>query len=455
MRRPKRGDVVELNVTGLSPAGRGVARVCGYAVSVRGALPGDRVLARVGRVRHGRRLIEARLDRVLHAGIPRVPPRCEHFDTCGGCLWQCIPYAEQVRLKADTVTECLRKAGIETVPAPPLPADEPYHYRNKMEFSFGTSPAGGLAIGLHVAGRFDKIFDLQSCLLQSDVSNGIVAEVRRFARDRHMSAYDLRRHTGLLRFLTVREGKRTGERMVVVTTSAEEAPELRDLGDSLRGAVPEVKSVVHSINRRKAQVAIGDEERLLSGSAEVREQLCGFEFQISPSSFFQTNTVQAERLYGCVISLADPCPGEQILDLYCGTGAISLCLSRRSGRVVGIESDHGAVRDALRNSADNAVTNCEFISGAAEATLAQLVGAGDRFDAAVVDPPRAGMHAKALAGLVGLSPGRIVYVSCNPVALGADLRELEGAGYRTDYVQLVDMFPHTPHCEIVARLHRA
>jgi len=244
-----------------------------------------------------------------------------------------------------------------------------------------------------------------------------------------------------------------GMKMVVLTTSGEPFPGKDALGQVLMREIPEVASVIHSINRRKAQVAIGEEEHLLAGRPAVRERLGRFTFEISPTSFFQTNSVQAERLYRRVTDLAELAAESRVLDVYCGAGGISLFLSERAGSVVGVEASEAAVSDAARNSANNAVRNCSFVSGEAERVLGEMAARGERFDCAVTDPPRPGMHPKAIEALIALRPSRIVYVSCNPKALGVDLNRLMSAGYRTDYLQLVDMFPHTPHCEVLARLY--
>ena len=452
MLKPKRGDRLMLEIESLDPKGRGVAHAGDYIVYVRGGVPGDRLDVRIRRVRHRRKEAEAGIEAIVGADIPRVPARCPHFGTCGGCLWQDLPYEAQVRLKQELVRTCLQEAGIDVSLEPPLPAEDPFFYRNKMEFSFGVSRDCGFDVGLHFRGRFDRIFDLEACFLQSEQSNRIVDRVRGFARERGLSAYHLKRHEGLLRFLTVREGKQTGETMVVLTTSGEDFPDAERMGTLLIREFPGIKSVVHSINRRKAQVAIGDEERTVAGDGAIRERLGNFVFEISPSSFFQTNTLQAERLYRRVVDLVDAQPDDRLLDVYCGTGAISLFLSEYAGEVVGVEVAEAALRDAVRNSANNGVGNCQFVSGPAERVLHQFKIQGERFDAAVIDPPRPGVHPKALQALIDLQPERIVYVSCNPQALGGDLKRLEAAGYRTDCLQLVDMFPHTPHCEVLARL---
>ncbi len=450
--KPKPGKQVELEIKSVDRKGRGVGWIGDYAVGIPATVPGDTVLARIGRVRHRRREAEARKEELIQAGIERKTARCSHFGTCGGCLWQDVAYDEQVAVKQTMVLNCLRANGFQIEIDDPIPAGDPFYYRNKMEFSFGVSPEGDVCLGLHIGGRFDKVFDLESCYLQSDQSNRIVKRVREFVRSRGLSAYDLRRHTGLLRFLTIREGKKTGETMVILTTSAEDAPELAELGSQLESEFPEIKSVIRSVNRRKAQVAIGDDEEIVRGQGTVSERLGDYSFEISPSSFFQTNTAQAERLYQRVVELVNPGPQDKVLDLYCGTGAISLLLSEHCGEVIGVEISNTAVQDALRNSVRNRVENCRFVEGRAEQILARFRDESVHFDAAVVDPPRAGMHPKGLQALVDLKPETIVYVSCNLQALADDLKQMESGGYRPDYVQLVDMFPHTPHCEILSRL---
>jgi len=454
--KAKRGARVELVIEELDAKGMGVARLDGLTVRVRGALPGDRVHARLRRIRRRLGEADARLLEVVDPGVPRVKPRCAHVDVCGGCVWQDVPYTVQVDLKQELVERCLNRVGIRATMLDPLPAEDPFYYRNKMEFSIG-QPEGtreGLEIGLHHSGKFDRVFDLEACHLQSETSNEIVHAVRTFARERSLTAYDLKRHAGQLRFLTIREGKRTGETMVILTTSEEEVGEAKELSALLAERFPGVRTVVQAVNGRKAQVATGDSEVVLHGDGAMQERLGDFRFEISPTSFFQTNTLQAEKLYGEVVQMARTGPNARVLDLYCGTGAISLFLSQEAQTVVGVELLEAALQDALRNAAANGIENCQFVAGKAEEVLGQMRARGEQFDSAVTDPPRAGMHPKALQAMADLAPETIVYVSCNPQALAMDLQRLEANGYKTDCLRLVDMFPHTPHCEVVVRLNR-
>lgn len=447
--KPKRSSVVEVRIEGLSPNGRGLARADGLTFSVADALPGDRVEARVGRVREG--VVEARMTAMLEPGLRRIPAACAHFGACGGCLWQEVAYEDQVRLKMEMVRDALGRAGIELPFEEATAAEEPFFYRNKMEFSFAQQ-GDETVLGLHVRGKFDRVFDLGRCHLQSEASNRVVDAVRTFARSAGLRVYDLRSHRGLLRFVTVREGKGTGEMMVNLVTSEEPFPARDAVVQAVLKAVPEVVTVLHTVNRRKAQVATGDETTVLHGEGFIRERLAGFTFRISPTSFFQTNPRQAERLYDLVVEYADLLRGERALDLYCGTGAIAMFLARGGGSVLGVESSEEAVQDALRNCAENRVEGCRFAPGDVGLILKQLRRQGEWFDVAAVDPPRAGMHPGALQALIELAPPRIVYVSCNPEALAVDVSRLLASGYRAERARLVDLFPQTAHCEVVVKL---
>jgi 23S rRNA (uracil1939-C5)-methyltransferase len=456
MPRPRRGDVVSLTVDDLAFGGEGVGRVEGYVVFVRGGLPGDRLRVRIteGRGRFGRGAIEA-----VEAPSPeRVEAPCPYFGRCGGCRLQHLAYPAQLRFKAKQVADCLQRiAGLAAVPVRPiLGAPELFGYRNKMEFTVAAAPPGQPPpiVGLHEADRYDAVLDIERCLIQSDTMNALLAEARAFFRERALPVYDQESGEGLLRFLMLREGRRTGEAMANVVTSAPQVSELQPLAERLERRVPGTASVVLNVNPKKASVAVGVEEHLLAGRDHIRESLGGLTFQISANSFFQTNTLQAERLFALVEESAGLTGGETVVDLYSGTGAISLLLARRCRRVYGIEVAEAAVEDARRNAKANGIENCTFFPGEVRAVLPQLVARGVRAEVVVADPPRAGFHPKALRALRDLAPARIVYVSCNPGTMARDLGELARGGYRVEWVQPLDMFPHTPHIEAVARLTR-
>lgn len=454
MARARRGDTLFVTIDDLAFGGEGVGRVDGYVVFVPGAVPGDRLRVRLeqARARFGRGVIDAVEEPSPH----RVAAPCPYFGRCGGCRLQHVAYEAQLAFKTKQVVDCLtRLGGLGAVEVRPmLGAAETLGYRNKMEFTVAPGADAGLIVGLHQAERYDRVLDVERCLLQSEAMNAALTETRGFFQASALTAYDQDSGEGLLRFLMLREGRRTGELMVNVVTSAPAVSEMDGLAARLRARVPQTASVVMNVNPKKASVAVGVEEHLLGGRDHIRESLDGLTFQVSPGSFFQTNTAQAERLFERVLAAADLGGTETVIDLYSGTGAISLLLARRSRWVYGIEVAAAAVADATRNAELNGIANCTFVAGEVRFALPALMAKGVSAEVVVADPPRAGFHPRALQALGRLAPARIVYVSCNPATLARDVAELLRAGYRLEWVQPVDMFPHTPHIEAVARLTR-
>jgi 23S rRNA (uracil1939-C5)-methyltransferase len=492
MGRPQRGQSLSVTIDDLAFGGEGVGRIDGYVVFVRGGIPGDHLRVRLdqARARFGRASIEA----VLIPSPHRVEAPCQYFGRCGGCRLQHVDYAAQLNFKSKQVADALeRLGGLPPVEIRPiLAAPETYGYRNKMEFTVARissqdaaeepqawqfepkgedvrrglsefEPKGedvrrglsrGLTVGLHEAERYDRVLDIDRCLLQSERMNALLDESRRFFVEHGLTAYDQDSGEGLLRFLMLREGRRTDEAMVNVVTSSPAVSELEPLAGRLAARVNETASVVMNVNPKKASVAVGIEEHLLGGRDHIRESVGGLSFQISANSFFQTNSAQAERLFAIVLEAAALTGGETVFDLYAGTGAISLLLAQRSRWVYGVEVAQASVDDAARNAAANGVANCTFLAGEVRFVLPELIAQGVTAQVVVADPPRAGFHPKALATLARLAPARIIYVSCNPATLARDLGDLARAGYRVEWVQPVDMFPHTPHIEAVARLER-
>jgi 23S rRNA (uracil1939-C5)-methyltransferase len=458
MAKPRRGDTLSLTIDDLAFGGEGVGRIDGYVVFVPGAIPGDRRKVRVTerRARYGRAVIEE----VETPSPDRVAPPCPYFGRCGGCRLQHVSYAAQLAFKEKQVRDCLDRLGklgpsIEVRPI--VPAPDVLWYRNKMEFTVA-GVTGAPAIGLHQADRYDVVLDIDRCLLQSETMNTLLGEVRREVTERGLSVWQARGREdgeGLLRFVTVREGRNTGEAMVNFVASAPDVAALAPLSASLGTRVPAATSVLLNVNDRKASVAAGTEEHVLFGRDHIRESLQGVTFQVSANSFFQTNTRQAEQLFSLVADACELTGAETLIDLYSGTGAISLLLARRCRRVYGIELVAAAVADAGRNARLNGIENCTFLEGEVRHVLPVLVQDGVQAEVGVADPPRAGFHPRALAAVAALGPARMVYVSCNPSTLARDLGDLARQGYRVDWVQPVDMFPQTPHIEAVARLSRA
>jgi 23S rRNA (uracil1939-C5)-methyltransferase len=453
MARPKRGDVLSLTIDDLAFGGEGVGRADGYVVFVPGGLPGDRLRVRLVQVRT--RFGRGSIEEVLEPSPQRVEAPCPYFGRCGGCRLQHVAYPAQLAFKSKQVADALeRLGGLRDVPLRPIiGAEETFGYRNKMEFTVARA-RGALVVGLHETERYDSVLDIERCLLQSDRMNGLLAETRAFFAERGLTVYEQDTGEGLLRFLMLREGKHTGELMTNVVTSAPAVSELAPLAQRLQARDPGTTSVIMNVNPKKASVAAGVEEHLLGGRDHIREDVGGLTFRVSANSFFQTNTRQAERLFDLVVESTGLTGTETVLDLYSGTGAISLLLARRARWVYGVELAQAAVDDAGANATANGVTNCTFVSGEMRFVLPALIAKGVTAEVVVADPPRAGFHPKALHALITLGARRIVYVSCNPTTLARDLGELVRGGYRLEWVQPVDMFPHTPHIEAVARLER-
>lgn len=442
---------VELDITDLAFGGRGVGRVDGRVVLVEGGYPGDRVAAQVYKRRAS--LWEARAVDILTPSPLREAVRCRHVGTCGGCKLQGLQYETQLAEKSDQITEALRRLGRFPDPpvTAPVAAPEPFEYRNKMEFSFGSDPDGRLICGLHHPGRFDRVFDLEECHLVPPTFARVVQTVRTYLRERSVPAYQPRQHTGYARFLVVRRSVSTKELLVnFVTTSADFA--LREgLVEHLRAAVPEITAIVHTESDRKAQVALGDRQTVWYGRAGMTEQLGRFHFELGPQSFFQTNSLQAAHLYDLVVEAAEPQPNDVALDLYCGTGTIGLYLSPHVSSVLGVESSQEAVDCATTNANSNGVKNSRFVCAD---VLAWLKNSMDipTSPLVVIDPPRAGLHPDVPRLLARLKPRRVVYVSCNPAALARDAQLLADLGFLLKRVTPLDMFPQTAHMESVAVL---
>ena len=458
--RVKKGQEIALDIDTLAFGGRGVGRLDGLAVFVDGAVPGDRVQARI--VRKKKRFAEARLLAVDRPSPFRVAPECRYCGFCGGCCLQILDYEKQLEYKRQQVAESL--AHIALMPDVPvasvLSAPRPLAYRNKMEFSCSDRRwllpeemgredlETGFALGLHVPGTFDKILDIERCLLFPEAGNQILAAARDYIRRSPLPVYGLRTHAGFWRFVMLRHSVALDQWMVNLITAYEDRAQVQPLADLLAERYPRVVSVVNNITARKASIAVGEREILLYGAAVIEDRLGKYAFDISANSFFQTNTRGAENLYREVEARAGLSGSETVLDLYCGTGTIAIWLSGAARQVVGLEINPACVADAEANSRKNRVDNVHFVSGDVKDTLSRI---DYSVDVMIIDPPRAGMHPDVVKQVLALAPPKIVYVSCNPATLARDAGLL-AERYSLTGVQPVDMFPHTPHIECVAGL---
>ena len=416
-------------------------------VFVRGAVPGDRVRARIGKAK--RSWAEADVEDLLEPSPERIEPKAPH----PGASWQVLPYERQLEEKEAQVLDALsRIGGFEDAPVEAIvPAIEQWRYRNKLEYSFGTDEDGELVLGFHRPGRWDLIDDVDDDVLASERINQVREAVNAWCREEGLDAWDRDDQLGLLRNLVVREGRRTGQVQARIITS----PGSEFRVDALAAATP-ADSFLWTRAEGVAETTRGGETQVVKGPADLEEELSGLRFRISPDAFFQTNTEMAERLYGSAVELAGLRGRERVLDLFCGIGTIASVLALDAAEVWGVEIVEEAVRDAIENATLNGIDNARFFAGDVRLVMRELLEQSGRPDVVVVDPPRAGLSQKVVRRIIEAEAGRIVYVSCNPTTLAPNARQLvDDGGYRLTTVRPVDMFPQTPHIECVALLERA
>ena len=451
MSRPEKGSEVEVLVDSLAFGGRGVARLDDFVLFVDRALPGDRVRARVTKVK--RSYGEATTVETLAAGPNRVIAPCPHFGACGGCKWQDLDYSAQQVWKAQQIADVLKRIGHQSdfIQDPIVPAIRTYGYRNKLEFSFGETEEGP-ALGFHRAGRWDEIMPVSACLLMSEAGNEARRVVEAWARRSKADIWDRRSNTGYLRHLVVRASDRTGELLLTLVTAPGELPRSTWLVDELAERVPGCVGLLHATTSGVAEVTHGLATKLVFGRDWYEERLLGLRLKVSSGAFLQTNTEMCEKLYEIAIEEAGLGGDEIVWDLYSGIGSIALALAAHAGQVYGVEVVPEAVERAVDNAERNGVMNAEFVQGDVAKAVRPLLEAGmPSPDVVVLDPPRAGLTPKAVRRVLELEPRRIVYVSCNPTTLAGNAELLAEGGYRLERVRPVDMFPHTHHVECVAR----
>lgn len=455
----KVNDLLNIEVADIALGGKALGRVEGRVVFVDRGLPGDRLTARVRKTRRG--FVEASLHANEGGAPDRVPVRCPHVEICGGCRFQDLAYEAQLALKHRQVVDTLARLG--GVPAPVVhpirPAPATFHYRNKMEFTFHPATDGTPVLGMHERGHFERVFDVEGCVLPSPLTMDIVRETRAFARAHRWRAYHPRTHQGTVRFLTIRHLPHTRQCGVHLIASSEDVPGARAWAERIAGLDAEVKTVTLGINRSRANVAFSESHVNLVGNGMLTEQLLGLEFEAGPNAFLQTNSLQAEALYQAAVDAAALTGSETVLDLYCGTGTLTLLFARACALAIGVENVAEAVVSARRNAKRNAIANATFVEGESRPVLRQWAR-GERpdrpaADVVVVDPPRAGLHPRVVFRVAELKPRRIVYVSCNPATFARDVKDFLTHGYRLAWTTPYDMFPHTPHIECVSVLEPA
>jgi len=455
--------VEQLTIIDIAEEGKGVGKADDLVLFVEKAVPGDIVNAQIYRKK--KNFAEANIQTLLQPSPHRTEPFCEHFGTCGGCKWQHMTYEAQLQFKQKAVTDALsRLAKVDVnhmLPILPSPADR--YYRNKLEYTFSNKrwlndgenrdneQLDMDALGYHIPGRFDKILDIRHCYLQTDPSNDIRLQVRDFSKLNNISYYDIKAHTGALRNLIIRTAS-TGELMVIVVFAYATQDEVDLLMGFVERQFPQITSLLYILNQKKNDTIFDQDVLAWKGPDYIHEAMNEIQFRIGPKSFYQTNAVQAQRLYEVAVEFAGFRGDELVYDLYTGAGTIANFIAGHVREVIGVEYVPSSIEDAKVNSAINNIHNTKFYAGDMKDVLdAEFVAAHGKPDVIITDPPRAGMHADVVNRLMEIEAPKIVYVSCNAATQARDLLVLKEK-YDVARIQPVDMFPHTQHVENVVLL---
>jgi 23S rRNA (uracil1939-C5)-methyltransferase len=465
VKKEKKRIVLEnIIVTDYAAEGKALAKIDGKVIFISGAVPGD--VVDIFLTKNKKDWAEARVIEIKQPSTERQLPFCKHFGLCGGCKWQMLPYAKQLQYKQQEVEQNLKRIGKVDLPElmPIVGADDDKHYRNKLEFTFSNkryllpeemateeTTLQSNALGFHVPRLFDKIIDIQECFLMDDVNNSIRNTVRDFALLHNFTFYDVRQHTGWLRNIVIRYCT-TGELMVNIIFNTEDEENRKLLLDDLLLKVPSISTLLYTINPKFNDTIYDLTPVTYFGKGYAIEKLENFSFKISPKSFFQTNTKQAEKLYQITRDFAGLTGNEVVYDLYCGTGSIGIFLSQGAKKIIGVEAIEDAIEDAKENAALNAINHTHFFAGdVIKICNDEFFATHGKPDVVITDPPRAGMHEKLVNKLLNIEAPKIVYVSCNTATQARDIGLLNEK-YSVKKIQPVDMFPHTHHIECVVLL---
>lgn len=374
---------------------------------------------------------------------------CKVNKRCGGCQLSNMSYEEQLTYKQRQVNALLSQfCRVEKI----IGMKNPFHYRNKVQAAYYYDFRRRKTVSGVYQSNSKSIVPVDSCMLENEKADRIIVTIRRLCDTFKIVPYDIRKGSGFLRHVLIRYGNSTGEIMVVIVSANPIFPSRNNFVKALLKEHPEITTVVHNINTSDINLALGERSKTLYGKGYIEDRLCGLTFRISPSSFYQVNSVQCEALYQKAIEFAELTGNETVFDSYCGTGTIGLIAASEAKQVLGVELNKNAVRDAVSNAKRNGVRNIYFTCDDAGEYLEYITGEGERFDVVIMDPPRAGSDVKFLKSVVKAQPKRVVYVSCNPVTLKRDLEFLTAEGYKVNRIQPVDMFPYTSHTEVVCAL---
>lgn len=466
MSRKKKLQLENVTISAYAAEGKSVAHLDdGKVLFVENVVPGDVVNVNV--VKNKKSWAQGRVTKIVQPSSQRIEPFCQHFGSCGGCKWQMLPYKQQLAYKQQQVADQLTRIGHIDLPElqPIIGSPHERYYRNKLEFTFSSDRyrtaeeiserdekfTSEPALGFHAPGLFDKVVEIHTCYLQHEPTNILLSVLRQYTETRKLSYYNFRQHTGWLRNVIIRVAK-NGEVLINIVLNNEDEPERIALLDHVLANVPGITSLHYTINPKMNDTIYDQEVHCYYGKGYIEETLENYSFKISPKSFFQTNSYQAEALYRVTREFAGLTGVETLYDLYCGTGSIGIFCSANAKKVIGIEAVEDAIKDAYVNAATNGLEHCTFYAGdVSDICTDAFFAEHGRPDVIITDPPRAGMHEKLVQQLLKMRAPKVVYVSCNPATQARDLQLLDSA-YKVTRLQPVDMFPHTHHIENVALL---
>ncbi len=456
----KRGHEVELEILDLAFGGKGISKVNELIFFVKNAIPNQKVLAKITKIK--KKYVEAYKVKTLQKSNDEIEPKCEHFKYCGGCTIQQMKYNKQLFHKEKQVFEIFNKIGGLRNPSinPIIGCDNVFFYRNKMEYTFSDNPwyvddesYDDIIVGLHVPKRFDKILNINNCHINYEKFNDITNIVKQVANSEKMIAYNVVKHTGFLRYLVIRVGIHTNELMVNIVTSGFNKKLISKFSEKLLEKNPDITSIVNTINAEKNNTARGY-TKTIQGSSFIHEKIGQYKFKISANSFFQTNSYQVKSLYDYIVKTAAFNKNDVVYDLYCGTGTISIFISKFVKKVYGIELVEEAIDDAKFNANMNNISNTHFYVSDLKVFFSNSNLDIEKPNTIIIDPPRPGLHPQVTNDIIDLSPSKIVYVSCNPSTQARDVRIFNDNGFNVDDIQPIDMFPHTPHIECIVTLKK-
>ena len=445
-------EIYSVNIEAAAVDGRGIARIDGQVVFVPGGIPGERCRVRI--VNIGKTAAHAELLAVEEPSPHRIHPDCPYFPRCGGCDFRHMDYELELELKRQRVLDALTRIGGCMLEALPINgAAQQEGYRNKVQYpvqmQHGKPAAGFFSAGTH------RVIPIAHCRIQPSCADFVRSEVLTWMRDFRIPAYDERAHTGLIRHIYLRCGAVSGELLVCLTGNGPELPHAQELADRLQRKLPTLRSLVYSPNCKRGNTILGNSFQTIYGPGWIEDTLCGLQFRLSPAAFYQVNHDQAERLYEKALEFAALTGKETVLDLYCGTGTITLCLARAAGRAIGVELVPQAIEDAKENAVRNGLTKrAEFHCMDAGQASQMFAARGEHPEVIVIDPPRKGVSPDVIEAIAAMAPARVVYVSCDPATLARDITRLRGHGYELQAAEAFDLFPRCAHIETAALLVR-